>query len=453
MLVVDIGVVSFSWILAYELRFGLLPATKGVPPLIEYIKVLPVIIVIWAVSLQLGGLYYQMRSDSRFHEYFRIFKTSTISILIMAAIAFFYRNFEFSRLMIGIFWMSSMISLVLSHVAVRTGLKYARRRGYNQRFVIIIGAGKLGRTLAEKFSHHPESGLKVVGILSDSPEDIGKNIHGYEVLGTIEHLKEMIKNHSIDQIFIALPRNAEVRLEKTLSLLGDETVDIKLAPDILHLMQLNAGVEDFDGIPIVSLSESPMYGWNVIFKRVFDITLSLIGLVFWAPVMVAVAIAVKLESSGPILYKQERMSLGGARFVMYKFRSMQVDAEKKSGPRWAADKDDRRTKVGEFIRKTNLDELPQIFNVLKGDMSLVGPRPERPHFVDSFKTSIPRYMFRHKVKAGMTGWAQVNGLRGNTSLEDRITHDLFYIENWSLLLDIKIILLTIWKGFVDKHAY
>lgn len=455
MLVADIAMVVASWLAAYYFRFysGFVPTPYGIPPLSMYVNLLPAVVLIWAIALQVGGLYVQMRSDSRFHEYYRIFKSATIAIVIMMAAAFFYREDTFSRTMMGLFWGFSVISLIFSHTATRTALRFFRRKGYNLRYVLIIGAGELGRTLAENFARHPESGLKVVGILSDDEKDVGKKIHGYDVVGVTDQVKEMINRHGIDQIFIALPHHAHDRLEKTLNLLGDEVVDIKLAPDILQFVRLNSGVEDFDGIPIVSLSESPMYGWNLVLKRVFDILLSSIIIVLISPLLILISILIKLESKGPLLYKQERMSLGGEPFVIYKFRSMKDGAEKKTGPVWASKEDDRRTKVGEFMRRTSLDELPQLFNVLKGDMSLVGPRPERPVFVKDFKKSIPMYMLRHKMKAGITGWAQVNGWRGNTSLEKRIEFDLYYIENWSLLFDVKILWLTIWKGFINKHAY
>lgn len=455
MLVADIGAVVLSWIAAYFFRFhsGLVPIYYGVPDIWLYIKVIPIVVLIWAVSLQVGGLYSQMRSDSRFHEYYRIFKTATISAVIMMAAAFFYREYAYSRGVMAFFWAFSIAALVISHMTIRTILRAVRRRGYNLRYVLIVGAGELGQRLAETFSMHPESGLKVVGMLADEAGDVGKEHFGLKVIGVIDSVKDVIRKHGIDQIFIALPRYAHDRLEKTLALLDDEVVDIKLAPDIMQFMRLNSGVEDFDGIPIVSLTESPMYGWNLVLKRVFDIAVSSAMIVLLSPLMAVIALLIKLESKGPLLYKQERMSLGGEPFIIYKFRSMKDGAEAKTGPVWASRDDDRRTRVGEFLRHTSLDELPQLFNVLKGDMSLVGPRPERPVFVEGFKKSVPMYMLRHKMKAGITGWAQVNGWRGATSLEKRIEYDLYYIENWSLLFDIKILWLTIWKGFVNKHAY
>lgn len=455
MLMVDIGAVVFSWVFSYHVRFSfdLFSAPKGMPPLSQYLYFIPAVVVIWAVSMRIGGLYVPMRSDSRFNEYFRIFRTSTIAAVITMAAAFSFRGYSYSRLAMGLFWIFSIVSLIISHAVTRTILREMRRRGHNLRNIVIIGAGDLGQALAETFSRHPESGMVVKGILSDDPNDVGKVFHGYEVIGVTDNLKKVIQDQKIDQIFIALPHSAYDRLERILNLLGEETVDIKLAPDILQFTQLNTSVEDFDGLPIVSLSQSPMYGWNVVFKRAFDIIMSLCFIVIWSPALLAISALIKLGSKGPLLYKQERMSLGGEPFTIYKFRSMKVDAEKETGAVWASSDDDRRTKFGHFLRKTSLDELPQLFNVLKGDMSLVGPRPERPVFVENFKKSIPMYMLRHKMKAGMTGWAQVNGWRGDTSLDKRIEYDLYYIGNWSMSFDIKIIWLTVWKGFVNKHAY
>jgi Undecaprenyl-phosphate glucose phosphotransferase len=242
-------------------------------------------------------------------------------------------------------------------------------------------------------------------------------------------------------------------MEKILENLEEETVDIKVVPDLLKFINLQAGVEELDGLPVVSLTESPLYGWNIVIKRTSDIVLSALAIIVSCPLLILIAIVIKLESSGPIIFRQERAGMDGKGFEMFKFRSMHVDAEKKTGPVWASMEDDRRTGLGTFLRKTSFDELPQLFNVLLGDMSLVGPRPERPVFVADFKKSIPQYMLRLKVKAGLTGWAQVNGWRGNTSLDKRIEYDLYYIKNWSLLFDIKIILLTFWKGFVNPHAY
>ena len=242
-------------------------------------------------------------------------------------------------------------------------------------------------------------------------------------------------------------------MEAILDSLGEETVDIKVVPDLLKFMNLQSGVEDLDGLPIVNLSESPLHGWNIVVKRFSDIIFSSIFIIVSSPFLILLAIIIKFESAGSIIYRQKRVGLDGNIFEMFKFRSMQVGAEDETGPIWASKGDNRRTRLGSFLRKTSIDELPQLFNVLMGDMSLVGPRPERQVFVEEFKKSIPKYMLRLKMKAGLTGWAQVNGWRGNTSLDKRIEFDLYYIKHWSLLLDLKIIFMTFWKGFVNPHAY
>lgn len=454
MLIVDISVVVASWIFAYIIRFNTdLPTPKGIPSFSDYLWFIPFLIIIWGLCMHVGGMYTPMRSDSRFNEYFRIFKASVYAIIMTMAAAFFYREYSYSRIAMAIFWMLSMFGLIISHIIVRTTLRAFRRRGYNLRYVVIVGAGELAQSLAKTFSRHPESGMVVVGMLADDPKDLGRSYHGYKVIGLADHVKDIIEKHNVDQVFIALPHGAYERLENTLTQLGDETVDIKLAPDISQFIRLNSSIEDFDGFPIVSLSESPMYGWNKVLKTAFDHIFAAIFLVIWSPVMAVISLAVKLESRGPLLFTQERMGLGGEAFTMYKFRTMYVGAEKDTGAVWAKSGDKRRTRIGAFLRSTSLDELPQLYNVLLGNMSLVGPRPERPVFVENFKKSIPKYMLRHKMKAGITGWAQVNGLRGNTSLEQRVEYDLYYIENWSILFDLKILWLTIWKGFVNKHAY
>ena len=343
--------------------------------------------------------------------------------------------------------------MIFSHLLVRTILAEVRKRGFNLRHILIVGSGDLGQSLAERINQHPEFGLKIVGFLSSHPEKIGIEINGIKVIGLYNEIPKIIQLFGVDQLYIALPLNAQDRLEKVLNSLNEETVDVKVVPDLLRFMNLQTGVEELDGLPIINLAESPLYGWNVILKRISDIIFSVILIVILSPLFILLAIIIKLESIGPIIFWQERVGLDGKLFEMLKFRSMKVDAEEITGPVWASKADNRRTRLGTFLRKTSIDELPQLFNVLIGDMSLVGPRPERPVFVKDFKKSIPKYMLRLKMKAGLTGWAQVNGWRGNTSLDKRIEFDLYYIKNWSLLFDFKIILMTVWKGFVNPNAY
>jgi Undecaprenyl-phosphate glucose phosphotransferase len=299
---------------------------------------------------------------------------------------------------------------------------------------------------------HPEFGVRVVGYLDDQ-RPVGERLEGKDVLGGCEAVTRVLADHRIDQVFVALPMEAHAEVLKVLNAIEGELVDVKMVPDVLQFVTLRAAVEELEGLPVVSLAQSPITGWSRLGKRAMDLVLALTGLVVLSPVLGLIALGVRLSSPGRVFYRQERMGLDGRSFAMLKFRSMHPGAEAESGPVWAAVDDARRTRLGRTLRRFSLDELPQLWNVVKGDMSLVGPRPERPFFVHQFKTLIPQYMLRHKVKSGLTGWAQVNGLRGNTSLEKRIEYDLYYIQNWSLLLDVKILLLTLYRAWQHRHAH
>ena len=452
----DSVVISFSWLAAYYLHFlsSFGPAPRYAIPEIEVylIGLIPVWIV-FMFNIWLCGLYKPLRGKPISTEFYNIIKVTVLSILILTASTFFYREESFSRIQAAYFWVLVTFLIIVSHMLVRVILMEARKRGFNLRHLLIIGSGDLGQMVAEKISLHPEFGMNIVGFLTEHPEKIGSEVSGSKVLGLYQDVSKIIKKYNIDQLYIALPLHAHDRVGKILENLEEETVDIKVVPDLIKFMNLQAGVEELDGLPVVNLNESPLYGWNIVIKRTSDIVLSALAIFVSSPLLLLIAIIIKLESRGPVIFRQERAGLDGKGFEMYKFRSMRVDAEDKTGPVWASKEDDRRTRLGTFLRKTSFDELPQLFNVLCGDMSLVGPRPERPVFVKDFKKSIPRYMLRLKMKAGLTGWAQVNGWRGNTSLDKRIEFDLYYIKNWSLFFDFKIILLTFWKGFVNPHAY
>ncbi len=448
--------IAFSWFSAYYLHFktSFGPAPRGAVPELEvyYLALLPIWIV-FMFNVKLFRLYQPLRGKPVSIDFYNITKITVLSILILTAATFFYRSESFSRMVTVYFWVLITFSMFTSHLLVRLLLMEARRRGFNLRHVLIIGSGELGQAVAEKINLHPEFGMNIVGFLTSHVEKVGREIGGGKVLGIYSDIVRIIRTHGIDQLYIALPLEAHDRMEKVLANLGEETVDIKVVPDLLKFMNLQAGVEELDGLPIVNLTESPLYGWNLVVKRVSDIVLSVLAILLSAPVLLLVAVLIKLGSKGPVIFRQERVGLDGEEFEMLKFRSMRVDAEDKTGPVWANKNDDRKTRLGAFLRKTSVDELPQLFNVLKGDMSLVGPRPERPVFVEEFKKSVPQYMLRLKMKAGLTGWAQVNGWRGDTSLNKRIEFDLYYIKNWSLLFDLKIILMTFWNGFVNPHAY
>ena len=448
--------IVFSWLSAYYLHFktSFGPAPRGgIPELEVYYFVLLPIWIVFMLNAKLFRLYQPLRGKPVTIDFYNIARVTILSTLILTAATFFYRSESFSRMVTVYFWVLVTFLMLTSHLLVRLLLREARRRGFNLRHVLIIGSGELGQAVAEKINLHPEFGMNIVGFLTSHVEKVGREIGGGKVLGIYSDIVRIIRTHGIDQLYIALPLEAHDRMEKVLANLGEETVDIKVVPDLLKFMNLQAGVEELDGLPIVNLTESPLYGWNLVVKRVSDIVLSVLAILLSAPVLLLVAVLIKLGSKGPVIFRQERVGLDGEEFEMLKFRSMRVDAEDKTGPVWANKNDDRKTRLGAFLRKTSVDELPQLFNVLKGDMSLVGPRPERPVFVEEFKKSVPQYMLRLKMKAGLTGWAQVNGWRGDTSLNKRIEFDLYYIKNWSLLFDLKIILMTFWNGFVNPHAY
>jgi Undecaprenyl-phosphate glucose phosphotransferase len=362
---------------------------------------------------------------------------------------------EYSQGVFALFVLLDIAALNLGRLALRSYLQRMWAQGYNVKRVLVAGAGELGRTVAETILAHRELGYRVLGFLHDeaaqpTPKDL-------PILGTLDEAMKVATAHRADQVYIALPLEEHGKLLRLIKSVSNECLDIKVVPDLVQYATIKAALEDLDGIPIISLNEVPLRGWNSMLKRGLDVVLGTAILVLFTvplPFFPLIALAIKLKGGrGPVFYRQERMSLDGKTFLMWKFRSMLHEAERDTGPVWASAEDPRRTSVGKWLRRHNLDELPQLINVVLGDMSLVGPRPERPPFVQQFKERIPQYMLRHRVKSGITGWAQINGWRGNTSIEKRIEFDLYYIENWSLLLDIKILILTLFRGFGQKHAY
>ena len=466
---VDVVSTNLAWLLAYQLRFdsplasGFLPVTKGVPELGRYLLLLPLITLLWPVVLYFHGLYQLRRGRSRIDEFFAIlFSVLIASALVLGATLYvrvYYRYqpevaplWEFSQAVFGLFVVLDVLALNLGRMGLRAWLERRWAAGYNVKRVLVAGAGELGGTVAETLLAHRELGYRVVGFLDDGPRS--SPVAGLPLLGTLADTMAVIRAERVDQLYIALPLEEHAKLLMLIRSVGNECVDIRVVPDLVQYATIKAALEDLDGIPIISLNEVPLRGWNSMIKRVMDVALGSVAMVLLSPLFAGIALMIKLKGGpGPVFYRQERMSLDGKTFQMWKFRSMLHDAERETGPVWAQEHDPRRTPVGSVLRRFNLDELPQLINVWLGDMSLVGPRPERPPFVDEFKQRIPQYMLRHRVKSGITGWAQVNGWRGNTSLEKRIEYDLYYIENWSLMLDVKILILTLFRGFGQKHAY
>jgi Undecaprenyl-phosphate glucose phosphotransferase len=328
---------------------------------------------------------------------------------------------------------------------VREALERRWRAGIGLKRVLIAGAGDLGRVVADKVLEHRELGFKIVGFIDDRMGDhIG--YRGIPLVGTLAEADDVIRREHVDHLYVALPLDEHVKMLGLVEATNREGVDIHVVPDLLQFIALRARLENLDGVPIISLNDVPLRGFNSVLKRAIDIGISATALAGLSIPFAIIALLIRRASPGPVFYTQERMGLDGKAFNVYKFRSMTEGAEDDTGPVWARDDDPRATPIGKVLRRFDFDELPQFWNVLKGDMSIVGPRPERPYFVEQFKHRIPQYMLRHKVKAGITGWAQVNGWRGNTSLEKRIEYDLYYIENWSVGLDIKIMWLTVVRG-------
>lgn len=452
----DALLVALAFYTAHWARFSFpdLMPFQEVSPVNETIWVGSALILVWPVVGWASGLYVSRRTRSITSEVFDCFKVSLISFLVIVTFTYFVRDVRFSRGVL-VLWSASSFALVSSvRVVSRGGLGILRAHGYNLRHVLVVGTGSLAQRVVHTVGQHQSLGLRVSGIiaLDEERERIGDIVGGVPVAGTVSNLTKILSYGSIDQVLVALPIEQIGALKTLMQTLSQETVDVRVIPDFYQYMTLCGGVDEFAGMPLINLQATPLVGWNLVIKRLFDMSMALLGIAVAAPLFAIIAVIVRMSGRGPILYAQERVGMDGHTFTMYKFRTMRIDAES-DGARMTERDDPRRTTIGTFLRTLSLDELPQLWNVLKGDMSLVGPRPERPCFIEDFKREIPRYALRHKIKAGMTGWAQVNGMRGNTSIEKRIELDLYYIENWSIFLDMKILLRTVCGGFLSRNAY
>ena len=450
----DLLMVSLAWTLAYWLRFNtdLIPADKGIPPVRDYLSMLLFIWLIWAFVFRRMGLYKPMRGVRRTRELWTLINANFLAIVLFIAVTYLFRekSAPFSRLVFLYFGALASALTIMQRSFMRFFLRDVRRRGYNLRFMLIVGAGKVAGDIISRIRLHRELGIQLIGCLArDSGETKGP--HGIPVIGTYQDLKHLIHTIDVDQIVVALPLEDHQALPEIMTVVEDTLIDVKIVPDIYQFISVGGAIEEFEGLPVISLQDSPFDGVDRLMKRVVDFSIALAALIVLSPLLMLCALLVKVTSRGPMFYKQQRISVDGSPFNIYKFRTMYTDAEK-AGPQWSQRGDNRVTPVGRFLRVYSLDELPQLVNVLSGDMSIVGPRPERPVFIEEFRKHIPRYMLRHKVPAGMTGWAQVHGWRGDSSIDKRIEFDLYYIENWSLLLDFKIILLTLLRGLKDKNA-
>jgi Undecaprenyl-phosphate glucose phosphotransferase len=453
-----------AFVMAYTIRFrtGFIPITKGIPPLRQYLSLLPFIAALVPLGFHLQGLYRLRRGRSRVDDFFAVFVGSILAVLmgigatlyVQTYIAPYNRGaYEVSQAVWALFLVLNVTLAYSLRQVVREAFERRWRSGIGLRRILIAGSGELGRIVADKIIEHRELGYQIAGFVDDRAAGDHLGYRGLPLLGTIDQTADIAARESIDHLYVALPPEQHVRMIELLDITSRECIDVKVVPDILQVIALRARLEDLDGVPVININEPSLQGVNALVKRAIDIVMSSAALLVFAAPIAIIAALVRLTSRGPALFRQERMGLDGKSFTIVKFRSMYDDAEKETGPVWTQRDDPRVTAFGRFLRRSNLDELPQLWNVLRGDMSIVGPRPERPHFVQQFKHRIPQYMLRHKVRAGLTGWAQVNGWRGNTAIDKRIEYDLYYIENWSVRLDLKIMWLTIVRGFFHKHAY
>lgn len=446
----DLAVTSSVWIGAYFLRFALWPSPAGTPDFHLVLEALPLVLVLAAVSYRLCGLYEIHRLKQLPRELGVVCKGSGLLFVLAITTAFYRRDLYESRLALGTFLVLNVSGLTVTRRIVWRTLKYLRGRGLNHGRALIVGAGRTGQLVARTIGDNSWTGLEAVGFV-DRPGKLGQTV--LPRLGEIHQLGKIVAEYEIDHVFVALPLSRYGELPQVDEALADLLVEVQLVPDIPNLAGMRLQMLEIDEAVFLSLRRNPHHGWARLAKRTMDLVLATSALILLGPWMAALALAVKLTSRGPVLYRQARTGLGGRTFNMLKFRSMRTDAENRTGPVWAVPDDRRCTRLGRLMRRWSLDELPQLFNVLAGDMSLVGPRPERGVFVEQFRRQIPGYAQRHQVKSGMTGWAQVNGWRGNTSLRHRLQCDLYYISNWSLWLDLKILLMTLWRGLRHRNAY
>ncbi len=400
--------------------------------------------------------FYVPKRKKRFSfEVVKILQIHFFSLLILLSFLFIYKEIHISREFLAIFVALSVLSQCVFRYSVKIATRELRKKGYNKQFVLILGAGSLGKRFSNNLEQYKELGYEVIGFLDDYSTDSEADGGSYKpIIGKLEDLEHVLGSELVDEVVIALPLTAHLKYGQIIATCEKMGVRTLIIPDFFDYLPARPYFDNFAGMPLINVRSIPLDDLgNRILKRGFDISFSLLAILITLPVMLLVAALVKLSSPGPVIFKQERVGFNRRNFFMYKFRTMKVMPETMSNTQWTVENDPRRTKVGEFLRRTSLDELPQFFNVLMGHMSVVGPRPERPFFVEQFKEEIPKYMVKHHIRPGITGLAQSKGLRGDTSISERVKEDIFYIENWTLLFDIKIILKTIINGFANKNAY
>ena len=456
MVIIDAAITAASFMLAYFFKFYILNdgPGPGVLPVTDYLLLLVFIVPMYMLIYYLCSVYAPKRTVHRRFEIYGILKANTIGIIALIIILFMIlRMFYVSRSVMAFFYVFNVFFTSCFRYYLRKILRTFRKKGYNLKHILIVGYSRAAEEYIDRLTDNPQWGYVACGIL-DNHVPAGTVYKGVKVLGTLGNLEIILPENKMDEIAIALSLKDYDYLEHIVGICEKSGVHTKFIPDYNSLIPSRPYTEDLQGLPVINIRYVPLTNTgNMMVKRAMDIVGSLFGIILTSPIMILSAILVKLSSPGPIIFKQERVGLHNKPFYMYKFRSMELQSPKEEKKAWTVKNDPRVTGVGKILRRTSLDELPQLFNILKGDMSLVGPRPERPLFVEKFKEEIPRYMVKHQVRPGLTGWAQVNGLRGDTSIRKRIEYDIYYIENWTLGFDIKIILMTFFTGFINKNAY
>lgn len=466
----DVVGILVAFFYSYGFRFYgyVIPVNpdKGIPPLKSYLFVFPIFLVVHLVIFYIQGFYKIRLKRTRVDDFFYITLNAVFTILIFFTVQnylytysqgsapLFRIEFKISHWFLAVYFVVLIFLISFLRTQIYFFMKRRYARGMNLQKVLVLGAGEMGKTIAQKLLGYKDLGFVVHGFLDDNLKpgdevDVGEKV---KVLGATDDLGRILDSQEVSDVYVAMNFNNYAKIMDILRILQKYPVNVRLIPDLFQLVTLKSQVEDLDGYPVISIDEPPMRGIMMVFKRIMDIGVSLTTIVLLSPFFLIVALSIKLNSRGPVFYHQERVGLDGRKFIIHKLRTMVCNAEEETGPVMCKPDDPRITSVGRFLRKFSIDEFPQLLNVLKGEMSLVGPRPERPHFVQDFKEKIPKYMLRHKVKSGVTGWAQVHGLRQDTPIEKRIEYDFYYIENWSILLDLKILWKTLRKGFIDRSV-
>lgn len=453
--VMDAVIIVAAYLCAWTIQFktNLFNENVGRLGTRTYLTAMGIIVAGYLILYAVCGLYKPKRMHGQWYEIMNIIRANSFGLVIFIVGLYLIHEDHFSRMMMFVFYVLNICFEFLARILLRMLLRKIRTKGYNQKHILLVGYSRAAKSYIDRIRQFPQWGYHVVGILDDHAR-IGAGYRGEKIIGRVAKLNEVIEANDLDEIVITLGLSEYAKLEKLVMICEKSGIHTKFIPDYNNFIQTRPYIEDVQGLPVINIRHVPLSNpWNRFVKRMGDLVLGTLALVLFSPVMLVTAILVRTTSKGPVIYRQTRVGLHNKEFQMYKFRSMVAEQNGNDEKLWTKDGDARVTKFGRFIRRTSIDELPQLINVLKGEMSLVGPRPERPYYVEIFREKIPRYMVKHQVRPGMTGWAQINGYRGNTSIRKRIECDLYYIENWDVLFDFKILFGTLLKGFINKNAY